>query len=120
MKFDQLIKKTYYLLEQDENAGEQPAAPDEGQMKDAAQQIDKAGEETESQLQSTFSELVKLVRELTDIFDQEMSVNKNAFPPRIEELIEQLKQATASTNAIQSLDSIGDVVKTASSEYKPQ
>jgi hypothetical protein len=119
MKFDQLISKTYYLLEQDDNAGDQPA-PDESGLKDAAQQIDKAGEESQSQLQSTFSELVKLVRELTDIFDQEMSVNKKAFPPRIEELIEQLKNATASPNAIQSLDNIGDVVKSATSEYKPQ
>jgi hypothetical protein len=119
MKFDQLIKKSYYLLEQDENAGGQ-AAPDESQMKDAAQQIDKTGKDMETQIQSTFSELVKLVRELTDIFDQEMSVNRNAFPPRIEELIEQLKQATASPNAIQSLDNIGDVVKTATSDYKPQ
>ena len=119
MKFDQLIKKSYYLLEQDENAGGQ-AAPDESQMKDAAQQIDKTGKDMETQIQSTFSELVKLVRELTDIFDQEMSVNKKAFPPRIEELIEQLKNATASPNAIQSLDNIGDVVKSATSEYKPQ
>lgn len=119
MKFDQLIKKSYYLLEQDENAGGQ-AAPDESQMKDAAQQIDKSGEEMETQIQSTFSEIVKLVRELTNIFDQEISVNPNAFPKRIEELVGELKQATASPNAIQSLDNIGDVVKTATSDYKPQ
>lgn len=119
MKFDQLISKTYYLLEQDENAGDQPA-PDESGLKDAAQQIDKTGKDMETQVQSTFSELVNLIREMVNIFEQEKAVNNQEFSPRLQKFLEDLKQSTASTNPTQCLDQIGDAIKTASADYKPQ
>ena len=119
MKFDQLIKKSYYLLEQDENAGGQPA-PDESQLKDAAEQIDKTGDKMQTQVESTFSELVNLIREMINIFEQEKVVNKQEFSPRLQKFLEDLKQSTANPNPTQCLDQIGDAIKTASSDYKPQ
>lgn len=113
MRFDNLIKKTYKILaEQDENqsTGE---VPDAAMPNNANDEIDKVS----SQVENMSSEVLELVGKLIDLLSKEENAERIKLTPEISKLLDELKNYTSSSNPSQGLDGIDKAVRDAQSDY---
>lgn len=113
MKFDNLIKKTYYLLEQDQQPPEKKA-----DMEDAAQTLDKAGRKMESQVETVQDELVDLIKRLVEALITESRAENIKLTPSIIEVLKDIRSSTLLPKPIEALSRVEELIDKMTSEYE--
>lgn len=124
MRFDNLLKKQYYLLEQEggENSPETPENPevDPNKVKDAAKEMDDAGEQLNNQVQTVYKQTLKLFKRFFDMLDDELRTNPEQakLPQDFTELIAKINQATLNPSPIDGLKSVEDSINEMGKNYE--
>jgi len=119
MRFDELIKKSYFLLEQDQGTEQQPeesGSPD--QIKDAAKVLDKSGQKLTTQVEAAQEQLVNLIKSLVDALMTEHRAENIKLTPAITAALQNIKNATLKPQPIEALSGIEDEITKLSSEYE--
>jgi sugar-specific transcriptional regulator TrmB len=119
MKYSELIKKTYALLEQSEE--EQQQAPDATNVKDveqAAEKIDDVGKKMEDTVKTSMETLVEILKKLVDFLREEERVGNAKYPPKLTELLKKIKSSTMTPDPTNGLSQIEDAIDEAESHYK--
>lgn len=119
MRFDELIKKSYFLLEQDQGTEQQPeesGSPD--QVKDAAKVLDKSGQKLTTQVEAAQEQLVNLIKSLVDALMVERRAENIKLTPAITAALLNIKNSTLIPQPIEALSSIEDEIDKLSSEYE--
>jgi len=118
MKFDNFIKKTYTLLEQDEQQGAaQP--PQQGGNAGAADpsevsaEVDKVGKKMGDQVETAEEELYGMAKDLLKVIVQALqadNVNLNDHP-NLKQIVDKLNQSAGAADAKTGLPAIQQVIK---------
>ena len=119
MKFDAFIKKSYFLLEQDQGTEQKPEeylSPD--QVKDAAKTIDKSGQDLKNQVEAAQEQLVNLIKRLVDALMVEHRAENIKLTPAISAALQNIKNNTLKPQPIEALSGIEDEIDKLSSEYE--
>jgi hypothetical protein len=117
MKFKELIRKSYFLLEQDQT-DTADSAGSTGQMKDAAKVLDKSGEQMASQVEAAQEQLVNLIKSLVEALMTEYRAESIKLTPSIAEALQNIKNSTLIPEPIEALSGIEEVITKMSSDYK--
>jgi TolA-binding protein len=120
MKFDSLIRKSYFLLEQDEQIGQQPPAGGApapagggGDAKEAAAGLDKLGKKLGDQVESAEDQLFKMSRDLVRVVNQAMQTDRIQLDdhPNLKQILDKLNSASGIADARAGLPAIQKVIK---------
>lgn len=109
MKFDKLIKKSYTLLEADQN--QQPQEPTQTEQPPSASSssdIDKAGKDMSRNVELAEDALVKISKRLVDCFKQLSILNDVSKSNRFIDDLEKALSAGKGNVALQALEDICD------------
>lgn len=128
MKFDKFIRKTYTLLEQDEQQGAtQP--PQQGNSgganpSDVSSEVEKVGKKMGDQVETAEDELFSMSKDLVKVMSQALqadNVNLNDHP-NLKQIVDKLNQAANSADAKTGLPAIQQVIKSYTEDItkKPQ
>lgn len=120
MKFTKLVKKSYRLLEQappPEDAA-MPApensatsgGPTDIQQK-AGEDIEKAGEKMSNQVETAMDEMVTLLGKIVDFLRNEQRMGQAKYPPKITNLLNNIKKASLAQTSADGLGQIEDAVQ---------
>lgn len=121
MKFSKLIKTTYALLEQEGLEGQElPDAANAEDVEKAAGEIDKAGEKMQSTVETTMETLVEILKKLVNFLREEERVGNAKYPPKMVELLKNIKAATMTADAASGLSQIEDAIDEAEKHYTSQ
>jgi hypothetical protein len=117
MKFDRFIRKTYTLLEQDEQQGGNPApqqgnapAPDPSEISD---EVAKVGKKMGSQVETAEEELYSMSKDLVKVMSQALqadNIDLNDYP-NLKKIIDSLNKASGSADARTGLPAIQQAIK---------
>jgi hypothetical protein len=119
MKFDKIIRRSYFLLEQDEQAGQQPPAaggapaPAAGDTKEAAAGLDKLGKKMGDQVENAEDELFSMSKDLVRVFGQAMQADNlqlNDYP-NLKQILDKLNNASSSADAKSGLPAIQEIIR---------
>jgi hypothetical protein len=113
MKFDKFIRKTYTLLEQDQQQG--PAQPSQqgADPSEVSSEVEKVGKKMASQVETAEDELYGMSKDLIKVVVQALqadSLNLNDHP-NLKQIIDKLNQAAGSADAKAGLPAIQQVIK---------
>lgn len=121
MKFSKLVKMSYKLLEQgpppEQNQdAAMPPSPNQGSdpsqdQQQAGEDIEKAGKKMSDQVETAMDEMVSLLGKVVDFLRNEKRMGQAKYPPKIENLLNKIKQAVISPTSAQALGSIEDAVQ---------
>jgi len=120
MKFDSIIRKSYFLLEQDEQAAQQPPAGGApapaaggGDAKEAAAGLDKLGKKLGDQVESAEDQLFKMSKDLVRVVNQAMLTDKIQLNdhPNLKQILDKLNSASDLADAKAGLPAIQKVIK---------
>jgi hypothetical protein len=124
MKFDKFIRKTYTLLEQDQQQGTaQP--PQEGtDPSEVSSEVEKVGKKMGSQVETAEEELYSMSKDLVKVMSQALqadNINLNDHP-NLKQIVDKLTQAAGSADAKSGLPAIQQVIKSYTEDItkKPQ
>jgi len=124
MKFDKFIRKTYTLLEQDQQQGTaQP--PQEGiDPSEVSSEVEKVGKKMGSQVETAEEELYSMSKDLVKVISQALqadNINLNDHP-NLKQIVDKLTQAAGSADAKSGLPAIQQVIKSYTEDItkKPQ
>ena len=103
MKFDKIIKKSYFLLEQDEqgnmpptpSVGGQGAPSSSGDAKVAVAGLEKVGKKMGDQIENAEDELFTMSKNLIKVFNQVLKVDNIDLNdhPNLKQILDKLKLA---------------------------
>ena len=130
MKFDRFIRKTYTLLEQDEQQGTaQPpqqgnAEGGGGDSTEVSSEVEKVGKKMSSQVETAEEELYNMSKDLVKVMTQALqadSINLNDHP-NLKQIVDKLNQAAGAADAKTGLPAIQQVIKSYTEDItkKPQ
>lgn len=128
MKFDKFIRKTYTLLEQDEQQGGNPA-PQQGSSGGAdptevSAEVEKVGKKMGSQVETAEEELYSMSKNLVKVMGQALQADNIDLNdhPNLKQIIDKLNQAAGSADARSGLPAIQQVIKSYTEDItkKPQ
>lgn len=111
MKFDKFIKKSFLLIEQDENI------PDES-LKDAAKTIDKSKAQLTNQVESSQERLIELIKGLVDVLMTEYRAENIKLTPNLTKTLQEIKNSSLIPQPIESLSQIDSIISNLKSEYE--
>jgi hypothetical protein len=128
MKFDKFIRKTYTLLEQDEQQGAaQP--PQQGNSGGAdptevSAEVEKVGKKMGSQVETAEDELYSMSKDLVKVMTQALqadNINLNDHL-NLKKIVDKLNQASGAADAKTGLPAIQQVIKSYTEDItkKPQ
>jgi len=128
MKFSNLVKNSYKLLEQSPqemgaDAAMPPQAPGGGipgptpQQQQAGEDIDKAGKKMSDQVETAMDEMVSLIGKIVDFLRNEQRIGHTKYTPKIQTLLNKIKIATTSPTSVQGLGDIEDAVSEVDEYY---
>jgi len=131
MKFDRFIRKTYTLLEQDEQQG--TAQPPQqgnaeggggGDSTEVSSEVEKVGKKMSSQVETAEEELYNMSKDLVKVMTQALqadSINLNDHP-NLKQIVDKLNQAAGAADAKTGLPAIQQVIKSYTEDItkKPQ
>lgn len=128
MKFDKFIRKTYTLLEQDEQQGA-AQSPQQGNAEGAdpsqvSSEVEKVGKKMGSQVETAEEELYSMSKDLVKVISQALqadSINLNDHP-NLKQIVDKLNQASGAADAKTGLPAIQQVIKSYAEDItkKPQ
>ena len=128
MKFDKFIRKTYTLLEQDEQQGA-AKPPQQGNTgganpSDVSSEVEKVGKKMGDQVETAEDELFSMSKDLVKVMSQALqadNVNLNDHP-NLKQIVDKLNQAAGSADAKSGLPAIQQVIKSYTEDItkKPQ
>lgn len=128
MKFDKFIRKTYTLLEQDEQQGGNPAPPQGSSggadPTEVSAEVEKVGKKMGSQVETAEEELYAMSKDLVKVMGQALqadNINLNDHP-NLKQIIDKLNQAAGSADARSGLPAIQQVIRSYTEDItkKPQ
>ena len=115
MKFDSFIRKTYTLLEQDnQQAGAQPAAPNPTpDPTETSKEVEKVGKKMGDQVETAEEELFSMSKDLIKVMVQALQADNINLTehPNLKQIMDKLNQASGSADAKTGLPAIQQVVK---------
>ena len=121
MRFDSIIRKSYFLLEQDEQAAQQPpaggapapAAGGGGDAKEAAAGLDKLGKKLGDQVESAEDQLFKMSKDLVRVVNQAMQTDRIQLNdhPNLKQILDKLNSASDLADAKAGIPAIQKVIK---------
>jgi hypothetical protein len=128
MKFDKFVRKTYTLLEQDEQLGANPA-PQQGASGGAdpseiSDEVAKVGKKMGSQVETAEEELFSMSKDLVKVMSQALqadNIDLNDYP-NLKKIIDSLNKASGSADARTGLPAIQQAIKSYTEDItkKPQ
>ena len=115
MKFDRFIRKTYTLLEQDEQQGAGAAQPPQqgADPSDVSAEVDKVGKKMGDQVETAEEELYGMAKDLLKVITQALqadNVNLNDHP-NLKQIVDKLTQSSGAADAKTGLPAIQQVIK---------
>jgi hypothetical protein len=128
MKFDKFIRKTYTLLEQDQQQGAaqppQQGADAGADPSEVSSEVEKVGKKMGSQVETAEEELYGMSKDLIKVVVQALqadSINLNDHP-NLKQIVDKLNQASGSADAKTGLPAIQQVIKSYTEDItkKPQ
>jgi TolA-binding protein len=125
MKFDKFIRKTYTLLEQDQQQGTpQPNASGGADPSDVSSEVEKVGKKMGSQVETAEEELYSMSKDLIKVITQALqtdNINLNDHP-NLKQIIDKLNQASGAADANTGLPAVQQVIKSYTEDItkKPQ
>lgn len=128
MKFDRFIRKTYTLLEQDEQQGAaqppQQGNPEAGDPSEVSSEVEKVGKKMGSQVETAEEELYSMSKDLVKVMSQALQaddINLNDHP-NLKQIVDKLNQAAGAADAKTGLPAIQQVIKSYTEDItkKPQ
>lgn len=128
MTFDKFIRKTYTLLEQDEQqaAPKPPAAGNSGgaDPTEVSSEVEKVGKKMTSQVETAEEELFSMSKDLIKIVVQALQADNISLNdhPTLKKIVDSLTQASGSADARTGLPAIQQVIKSSTEDItkKPQ
>lgn len=128
MKFDKFIRKTYTLLEQDEQQGGNPAPPQGNSggadPTEVSAEVEKVGKKMGSQVETAEEELYSMSKDLVKVMGQALQADNIDLNdhPNLKQIIDKLNQAAGSADARSGLPAIQQVIKSYTEDItkKPQ
>jgi hypothetical protein len=123
MKFDKIIRRSYFLLEADDQTGQQPpaggapapipAAGGGGDAKEAAAGLDKLGKKMGDQVESAEDELFKMSKDLVRVISQAMQTDRLQLNdhPNLKQILDKLNNASGLADAKAGLPAIQEIIK---------
>ena len=121
MKFDKIIKKSYFLLEQDEQ-GNMPPTPSvkgqgapssSGDAKVAVAGLEKVGKKMGDQIENAEDELFTMSKNLIKVFNQVLKVDNIDLNdhPNLKQILDKLNDASNVADAKTALPAIQQIIK---------
>jgi len=117
MKFDRFIRKTYTLLEQDEQQGAaqppQQGNAEGGDSTEVSSEVEKVGKKMGDQVETAEDELYSMSKDLVKVITQALqadSINLNDHP-NLKQIVDKLNQAAGAADAKTGLPAIQQVIK---------
>ena len=121
MKFDKIIKKSYFLLEQDEqgnmpptpSVGGQGAPSSSGDAKVAVAGLEKVGKKMGDQIENAEDELFTMSKNLIKVFNQVLKVDNIDLNdhPNLKQILDKLNDASNVADAKTALPAIQQIIK---------
>jgi hypothetical protein len=121
MKFDKIIRRSYFLLEQDEqgnmpptpSAGGQGAPASSGDSKVAVAGLEKVGKKLEDQVENAEDQLFTMSKDLISVFNQVLKVDNIDLNdhPNLKKIIDSLTNASDVADAKTGLPAIQKIIK---------
>lgn len=122
MKFDKIIRRSYFLLEADDQTGQQPpaggapaaipAAGSGGAAKEAAAGLDKLGKKLGDQVESAEDKLFKMSKDLVRVVSQAIQTDKIQLNdhPNLKQILDKLSNASDVADAKAGLPAIQKII----------
>jgi hypothetical protein len=127
MTFDKFIRKTYTLLEQDEQQAPQaPAGGNSGgaDPTEVSTEVEKVGKKMTSQVETAEEELFSMSKDLIKVVVQALQADSISLNdhPTLKKIVDSLTQASGSADARTGLPAIQQVIKSSTEDItkKPQ
>ena len=124
MKFDKLIKKTYTLLEQDEQNQPNNNNNTNQDTSEISSEVEKVGKKMGDQVETAEEELFSISKDLIQIMGQALqadNINLNNHP-NLKKIFDDLNKASSTSDAKTGLPAIQQTIKSYTEDItkKPQ
>ncbi len=127
MTFDKFIRKTYTLLEQDQQPAPEPPVTGSSGGADPTEvsaEVEKVGKKMGSQVETAEEELYSMSKDLIKVVVQALQADSISLNdhPTLKKIVDNLTQASGSADARTGLPAIQQVIKSSTEDItkKPQ